>query len=93
MFGFGGSEIAIIALIVLLIFGARRLPEIGKGLGGAVREFRGIKKQLKGEDKPQGKQDGESEGGIADKVLDNVPGVKTAVQLKDKAEKISKLVG
>lgn len=44
MFGLGGTELIIIAVIVFLIFGAKRLPDIGKGLGGAIREFRKVKK-------------------------------------------------
>ena len=38
MFGLGPTELIIIAVIVLLIFGAKRIPEIGKGLGGAIKE-------------------------------------------------------
>ena len=44
MFGLGPTELIIIAIIVLLIFGAKRLPDIGKGLGGAIKEFKNIKK-------------------------------------------------
>ena len=44
MFGIGLSELLVILLIGLLLFGANRLPEIGKGLGEGVREF---KKALK----------------------------------------------
>ena len=44
MFGLGGTELIIVAVIVFLIFGAKRLPDIGKGLGGAIREFRKVKK-------------------------------------------------
>lgn len=41
MFGkFGLLEIAVIVGIVLLLFGARRLPEIGSGLGRAIRNFK-----------------------------------------------------
>ena len=40
MFGLGTTELLIIAVIIFLIFGAKRLPEIGKGIGGAIREFR-----------------------------------------------------
>ncbi|MBW1784441.1 MAG: twin-arginine translocase TatA/TatE family subunit, partial [Deltaproteobacteria bacterium] len=46
MFGLGPTELIIIAIIVLLIFGAKRLPEIGKGLGGAIKEFKNVKKEL-----------------------------------------------
>lgn len=47
MFGLGSTEVIVIGIIVLLIFGAKRLPEIGKGLGGALREFRNIKKEIR----------------------------------------------
>lgn len=36
----GLPEIIVILLLVLLLFGAKRLPEIAKGLGQSVREFR-----------------------------------------------------
>ncbi len=40
MFGVGMHELLIILLVVAVIFGARRLPEIGAGLGKAIRNFR-----------------------------------------------------
>lgn len=40
-------EILIIALVVVLLFGARRIPEIGRGLGEGIRSFRSA---LKGDD-------------------------------------------
>jgi len=36
----GWTELLVILLIVLIIFGGRRLPEIGSGLGQAIRNFR-----------------------------------------------------
>ncbi len=48
MFGIGSQELIIIFAIVFLIFGAKRLPEMGKGLGQAIR---GFKKGM--EEKPQ----------------------------------------
>ena len=40
MFGIGMQELLIILVLVLVIFGAKRLPEIGGGLGRAIRTFR-----------------------------------------------------
>jgi TatA/E family protein of Tat protein translocase len=40
MFGMGHWEILIIFLIILLIFGAKRIPEMAQGLGKGIREFR-----------------------------------------------------
>lgn len=41
MFGLTSPmHIAVLLVIVLLLFGARRLPELGRSLGGGMREFR-----------------------------------------------------
>ena len=40
MFGIGLQEIIIIALIVLLLFGGKKIPELMKGLGKGVRSFK-----------------------------------------------------
>ena len=64
MFGLGWMELVIILVIVLIIFGAGKLPEIGAGLGKGIRNF---KKATRGEDEidvtPQKKI--ESEGDSA----------------------------
>ncbi len=50
MFGnLGMWEVLIILFIVLLLFGARRLPEIGASLGKGIREFKGSLKEVEGE--------------------------------------------
>jgi len=40
MFGIGATELLVILGICILLFGARRLPEIGSGLGKAIKGFR-----------------------------------------------------
>ena len=40
MFGFGIGEILVVLVIVLIIFGAGKLPELGEGLGKGIRNFR-----------------------------------------------------
>jgi sec-independent protein translocase protein TatA len=103
MFGLGPTELIIIAVIILLIFGAKRLPEIGKGVGGAIREFKKVKKDLstketpdenQDRDKEQNKDDNPSvlESKVTDKILDQVPGLKKAIDIKKKVEKVKDLI-
>lgn len=40
MFGIGTQELLIILILILVIFGAKRLPSIGSGLGKAIRNFK-----------------------------------------------------
>jgi sec-independent protein translocase protein TatA len=40
VFGLGIGELVVILVIVLIIFGAGRLPELGEGLGRGIRNFR-----------------------------------------------------
>ena len=59
MFGLGPWELLVIFLVILLLFGAKRLPEIAQGMGKGIREFkralRDTSEELKGplEDKPE----------------------------------------
>ena len=41
MFGIGMPELIIILVIILIVFGAGKLPEIGAGMGKAIRNFKG----------------------------------------------------
>jgi len=40
MFGLGTAELAMIFLIVIIVFGAKRIPMLGKGLGQGIKDFR-----------------------------------------------------
>ncbi len=44
--GIGFSELLLIFLIVMLLFGAKKLPEFAKGLGQALREFRKAAREI-----------------------------------------------
>ena len=56
---FGPGEIIAIIFVLLLIFGAKRIPEIGRALGKGLKEFRKAKDELKNalkeDDKPEKK--------------------------------------
>lgn len=49
MFGLGIQEILVIALIILLLFGGKKIPELMKGLGEGVRSFKEGMKETDGE--------------------------------------------
>ena len=61
MFGLGLPEILIIVLIILFIFGAKRLPSIGSGLGETVKEIRKAKKEISATESSTQKVDDEQE--------------------------------
>jgi sec-independent protein translocase protein TatA len=51
VFGLGGTELVVILLIVLLLFGGAKLPALAKGLGESIREFKKAAKEDPDEDK------------------------------------------
>ncbi len=61
IFNFGTGEIILIVLVILLLFGGKKLPELARGIGRGIREFKdassGVKQEL--EDKvnnPEGEK-------------------------------------
>ena len=58
MFGsFGGMEVIIILMVILLFFGAKRIPELARGIGKGITEFRKASDEIKKEI-----EEGEKEG-------------------------------
>ncbi|HEV7379141.1 MAG TPA: twin-arginine translocase TatA/TatE family subunit [Dyadobacter sp.] len=47
MLGLGGQEIFLVALFVLLFFGAKKIPELMRGLGQGINEFKNATKDVK----------------------------------------------
>ena len=78
MFGLGTPELIIILLIGFLLFGSKKLPEIGAGLGKALGSFK------------KGLHDMEEAGVDLKKSL---PGVKEMTEVKDKIDKVKDITG
>jgi sec-independent protein translocase protein TatA len=47
MFGLGGTEMILIGLAILLLFGGKKIPELMRGIGQGMREFNDAKKNVK----------------------------------------------
>ena len=103
MFGLGSTELIIIAVIILFVFGVKRLPGIGKVLGDTLREFRNIKKEIDPKETVEKVQDDKEtieekdsqpslEAKVVNGVLEQIPGVKKFMGIKKKAEKVKKLI-
>jgi len=89
MFGLGLPEILVILVIILLIFGAKRLPEIGAGLGKTVKELRKIRDERKAE-KEKGNQ---KKNLISDlkKEAEEIPGVKEVKEIKETVDQVKNI--
>ena len=54
----GIGEVIFIALVIVLLFGAKKLPEIGSALGKAIREFKKASRDIENEVKDMGEEKG-----------------------------------
>jgi len=98
MFGLGGQELIVILVIILFIFGAKRLPDIGAGLGKTMKEIRKIRDERKEE--KEGKQedkkgkDQDRDGSLLSdlkKEVEDIPGLKEAREIKKTADEVRKI--
>ncbi|MGI6655835.1 MAG: twin-arginine translocase TatA/TatE family subunit [Desulfobulbus sp.] len=78
MFGLGAPELALIVLLAVLLFGAKRLPDLGAGLGKALGAFRRETRELRE---------------VGESLKESVPGVKEYTEIKETVDKVKDLSG
>lgn len=86
----GGPDLIIILLIILVLFGAKKLPELAKGMGSAIKEFQKAKDDFNDELHTAGKTDAAKPDvrTPADTVprIENAPTASTAAEVRPEPE-------
>ena len=88
MFGLGLPEILVILVILFILFGAKRLPQIGEGLGKTIKELRKIRDERKADKEKEKK---EQKGNVVSdikKEVEDIPGLKEVKKIKETADQI-----
>jgi sec-independent protein translocase protein TatA len=93
MFGLGLPEILVILVIFFLLFGAKRLPQIGEGLGKTIRELGKIRDERKA-DKEKEKEKKDQKGNLISdlkKEVNEIPGLKEVKEIKETVDKVKNI--
>ena len=83
----GAPELIIALVVILLLFGAKRIPELARGLGSGVREFRAGTKEGQIEDKKNEEKKDEEEASATDGESDQKDGARLEDDSSAEAEK------
>lgn len=87
-FNLRGPELLVLVLIILLLFGAKRLPDVARGLGRSLRIFKAETKDLQGADAPEGADAPAAvEGAAPQATLPPAPAADAAAPAKPQAER------
>ena len=90
MMGLGFPELMIILVIIMIIFGAGKLPEIGSAFGRSIKNFKTSMKDAEQEELPEGDQAQESiEGAEEPKAVPENTGEKAEVSESPEPSKVS----
>ena len=89
MFGLGWPEILVILVILLILFGAKRLPEMGAGLGKTIKELRKIRDDRGAENEAKD-QKGDVISDVK-KEVEEIPGLKEAKEIKKAADQVKNI--
>ena len=100
MFGLGTTELIIIAVTIIFLFGAKRIPEIGRGVGESLKEFKKVKKDLNSLERESDVKQADAADSdiplpgrtITDRVIDQVPIVKKAKDINRKVNNVKKII-
>lgn len=94
----GGPDLIIILLIILVLFGAKKLPELARGMGSAIKEFQKAKDQFTDELHSAGKTDADKTAEvrtpaatvprIEDQPAASVPPAETRIPNPDKTDRV-----
>lgn len=88
---FGGPDLIIILLIILVLFGAKKLPELAKGMGQAVKEFQKAKDEFSDELHSAGETKAKADARKADATvprIDNAPTAREVPPARDDAARV-----
>ncbi len=91
MFGLGLPEVLVILVILFVLFGAKRLPQIGEGLGKTVKELRKIRDERRTDKEKENKA---KEGNVISdikKEVEEIPGLKEVKEIKKTADQVKNI--